>query len=558
MELGIVADVLVPIDLPGYGVVLDGLKDLLEYGKLLSLHAGSSASDEAVAMRRYCYDPGAALLVLEAQQRLLDFLSGCCSQILPSCEVPGPVALDLFIPPDSLHEDTRILKDSRAGYRLDRIESLMRGRLFQARDHVWLLREDSAYFQKHFSEIQEIQLQLYRNYKGDKDAELPLRHSVVACITLITHAYHTVDIFEELHQQAEALRQMVDHYKTDLSHIEELPEELRDAILRLRYYLTKSVDTPVIPLQQDLPVSPNWLSMPQDDSLEMGRVEEPMISDQQWFIWLLKQISAESWRRFLTIPLLITELERMFYGHDSPWPGLILGTRFQSLLGDVSLMSQCISELENYVPRGRGFKPNFADGDDTLKSNYMERFDRWRHIRDTLSDDRVKELKTFAAPLREKSFHSHIAKFWTVADDIMDKRFQLHADSLVKQLGNQAPEKEKTQDTQPTRDLISVRCRARHVFYSLFYNPPRTPKPHRLITWSNIKKAMVSTGLITFEILFPRICIFQMSDDNRTVIVFDQERPIGRSRPLEQLMRDGRRLNKAFGWTYDTFVLKKG
>ncbi|KAI1312786.1 hypothetical protein F5Y03DRAFT_407630 [Xylaria venustula] len=523
MKLGILAKVLIPIDLPDYAVVLDGLTDPSEYGKLLLRASSPGASDEAVAMRRYGYDPGAALLVLEAQERLLDFLSHCCSQLVPDYPVPRSIALGFFIPPDSLDQDTKILKGRGARNQLDRIESLLRGRLFQARDYIWLLREDPDYFRKEFSGFLEIHLQQYRNHERYKDAE-PLEHSAMACMIFITHAYHTVDIFQELHQQAKTIRQMVDNFKADLSHIKELPEELRGAILKFRYYLTESVDTPVIPLQQDLPVSSEWLLLHQrrkanGENEDYYRLE----SGGQWFIWLLKQISAKKWPRSFTIPLFITEIEKAFDG-CSPlaWGGLIVGTRFQSLLGDVALMSKCIFELAKYIPRDRGFKPNLSDGDSTLESNYMERFDGWCHIRDNLSDDLVTKLRAFAAPLQVGDFHSHHAKqLWAITDGIMYGRFQMHADSLVKQTQKQEYREQKAQGKQLT---ISVDDKSLQTFSSLFFVPSHIPKLHRAINWDDFMHAMKSTGLFKFPVkrLLPQIWIFEMFDDNRTVIFFEQ------------------------------------
>lgn len=76
MHLGLVSKKLVPVFLNEYVMILHGAYDAGEYGKLISWDEHPDAFKWLHNRKQFL--PGEGLVILEAQERLIQFLVACC------------------------------------------------------------------------------------------------------------------------------------------------------------------------------------------------------------------------------------------------------------------------------------------------------------------------------------------------------------------------------------------------------------------------------------------------------------------------------------------------
>jgi hypothetical protein len=139
-----------PSDLDKYKMCLHGQRSPKSYGSLV---LGDEGDKIQQALR---FEPAVGLLVLEIQERILDFLVKCCRLILHDIDFDQ---LDLIEtkpdPPQiryALSVPTVTAMAEIAPYRvpqkldLGRLLSLVSAKREEAEEHVWSLREDPGYF----------------------------------------------------------------------------------------------------------------------------------------------------------------------------------------------------------------------------------------------------------------------------------------------------------------------------------------------------------------------------------------------------------------------------
>lgn len=102
---------------------------------------------------------------------------------------------------------------------------------------------------------------------------------------------------------------------------------------------------------------------------------------------------------------------------------------------------------------------------------------------------------------------------------------------------------------------VQVDRRTYHVFRTLFFNPGATSTPAE-IPWIDFVRAMVAVGF-SAELLYGSVWLFcPLMNDQEQSIQFHEPHP-RRKLHFTTARRFGRRLNRAFGWTGDTFIMKE-
>ena len=158
MHLGLTGEIIPYCLTPCHVIILAGQRMLKTYGKVLSLE--ELQRDETPGLRRTIYvAPGVALLVLEAHEKLLQFLVDCTKLILHDLPLDDPGTPNQPSPPSLAPSDagnewqsmfTAALESSyRVPHRqldLLRLDSLLHAQRAEAIDRVWSLREDPSYF----------------------------------------------------------------------------------------------------------------------------------------------------------------------------------------------------------------------------------------------------------------------------------------------------------------------------------------------------------------------------------------------------------------------------
>ncbi|MCJ1396137.1 hypothetical protein MMC18_009026 [Xylographa bjoerkii] len=115
------------------------------------------------------------------------------------------------------------------------------------------------------------------------------------------------------------------------------------------------------------------------------------------------------------------------------------------------------------------------------------------------------------------------------------------------------PALEADAQTTPPRTLLPVSRRAFKVFASLFHNPLQPVQPGE-VPWHDFLHAMAAAGFAP-EKLYGSVWQFTPTTlDVARSIQFHEPHP-GSKIPIAMARRLGRRLNRAYGWTGDMFVV---
>jgi len=133
-----------------------------------------------------------------------------------------------------------------------------------------------------------------------------------------------------------------------------------------------------------------------------------------------------------------------------------------------------------------------------------------------------------------------------------------HGHVKTKTRGAPAPQKETTPTTPPgeqkdEQPVFQVDARAHKVFKTIFLNPTISSTPG-VVPWLDFVHAMTGTGFQA-EKLYGSVWLFKPTLlDVERAILFHEPHPSGKI-PYRICRTHGRRLNRAYGWTSENFVL---
>ena len=222
MHLGRVSQAIVPIFLNLHVMLLNGVTTPSEYGKLLHIYDCADAADWLY--HRIQYLPGEGLLILEAQEKLLDFLVRCCQHILHdippstllSTEYPMRPESAMLAETEATGFDSLAAMASEAPYRspvqihFNRIISLLEARQSAAEDHLLSVREDPGYFVDQQLQLKEHRTEILKDTLGQPHPVFRMKggHETFWSRVLgssVGDAYLGLEIWCELLTQAQKL-----------------------------------------------------------------------------------------------------------------------------------------------------------------------------------------------------------------------------------------------------------------------------------------------------------------------------------------------------------------
>ncbi|KAI1372116.1 hypothetical protein F4677DRAFT_463575 [Hypoxylon crocopeplum] len=427
MHLGRLTGNVMPAYLDGYVMIINGATNQEEYGKLLSWNDHPDAFDWVRTRKQYL--PGEGLLVLEVQERLLTFLVECCKQILH--DIPDHKMVSNTFPtrpePAMIESELRPLDSlsimaAQAPYRVPallnwgNLKLIIEARLSAAEDHLWALREDPSYFDEQLHDIKEHQLETSRDTRGQIHPILrPGRQSRFwACVisTVVTNAYVQLEVFAELHRQVQHIECVQKEYQGGIDPTKELPEKYLLAILKFRYYVNQTSKSPLAALQTQALASPPlrryYIRQPFDATSSMMEViEKPGIKPgtiESQLTWLLRTLwEDKSVLSLAGMHLIIDELERLLHAEKKA-SDLVSG-RVAATIGDISIMSHCIREVDLYLPWARGFRNALMARNEILKENYAETIAPWEEMILALDAENISEVAKLGNPSDKKLFY---------------------------------------------------------------------------------------------------------------------------------------------------------
>lgn len=389
IHLGLVSTVIVPLFLNEYTMMLNGVEDE-RYGQLLSWDDHPEAFTWMHEQQQF--NPGDGLLVLEIQERVLSFLVKCCKNLFH--DIPPEKLLSDEFPPQPMPElkppaetdtlDSRALMREEEAYRvparldMSRVATVLQAQADAAADHFWLLREDPGYFADELLDVRNHRQEMMRDTNGDAHPVMaPQRQDtfwgrVVAAA--LVQAYTNLETSAELSRQAGLVKSLMDKLAPKNSS-DELPENLLVALLLFRHHLIESAKWLRGVLMNEYPGSPStrrlFTRLPPPDlhttKIRLQSNPHVMSDDEQYFNYLMTLIWDEQQIFLFRLPILMDEIDRRL-----PTVPRIISPRVAKVLGNLSLVAQCLREIDQFHPWARSFEMKLPDHEDDITRQFAK------------------------------------------------------------------------------------------------------------------------------------------------------------------------------------------
>jgi hypothetical protein len=385
-----------------------------QYGIPVPIDASRDASEQRRLVQGL--STGEGILVLHAHDFVLFFLCRCAREILHDVSeqdlISGPTS-----PPPKPFEETdngfASLKAmaAEAPYRLpalldwDRIVSLLAAKCSQTADHLRSLREDPGYFHRYAEELHDQRYERIPDAKGLANPDMKPANGVGYWTRVwwdavfIDHLHF--EMFSELQTQAETLRTLCQLNASTINPRNELPEEYMHAILRFRHFLreTACVMSQRLHIFQTAPWREYYFCTVLDRSLGFHRciiaLKSPnKLNDIQNRLRLdLEALTAFKERHTANHePNNAATLREKLYGmtlmmdalqhliESEPQAKAMITPCAACRLGELSLLSECLHQLEIYQPWARTFDASLTkEKYETFQSEYYEHNDSTEH-----------------------------------------------------------------------------------------------------------------------------------------------------------------------------------
>lgn len=353
-----------------------------DYGTLVSWDDNPDASDWTFTRAQFI--PGDGLVILEAQERVLSFLLYCCKELLH--ELDPKTILDAPVLPEPVLKqeaeavgfESLAVMASESPYRVpakidfNRIISLLAARTSAAEDHLWSLREDPTYFVNTLLEFKEHRTELIPDMNGEEHPtlerfRLPIFWSRVIGSMLVS-AYLMHESFAQLLAQARHIQELQEKYSAQIKPGDPLPEEYLKAILKFQFHLGRVAKGPLAQFKTAVPGSPPmrhlFVREPPVDKItsKIGVQSRPQAIRSDvvaQLVHLLSTLWNDDEQLFLMrMTTAVDELERLI--NTEPEAKNLISAHVASLIGDLSIVCQCLAQIDSYQPWSNSFENNFT------------------------------------------------------------------------------------------------------------------------------------------------------------------------------------------------------
>lgn len=387
-RLGNSSNAIVPICVYHNTMILNGATGPDEYGRLLAWDEHPQAHKWLRDAKQF--EPEDGFSILEAQEGLLFFLVDCCKHILhdiaeeslTSNAFPIQEEPHLKTETEGTGFDSLAVMVAEEPYRvpayldIERMEALLAARTSAAEDHLWSLREDPGYFSETLGDISEHQIEMLKDESRKSHPALDKanksRFWAYVAGEVLFNGHYELEMFSELHKQAQELRVLQLKHADKISPMEDLPADYLRAILKFRHFLDRSTVAPMTQFRRYIKFSPSFrnlhfLETTDDDASSDWLVKERRVKKtkfEQEMLWLVSNLWADGGQMYSTMrmPVVIDDLERLL--DSNPQAKDLVSPCIAGVISDLSILSQCYKQLESYQPWARGF--------DQLMPDYME------------------------------------------------------------------------------------------------------------------------------------------------------------------------------------------
>ncbi|KUJ09520.1 uncharacterized protein LY89DRAFT_657928 [Mollisia scopiformis] len=381
-HLGRITGATMPAFLNLHTMLLNG-EGVETYGCLVAWE-----DDEDAMMKVFTgheYQPGEALLILEIQQRILQFLVDCCHIILHDFTHNALVAeapIESEPPPikDTFKWPTWASISATAPYRVpaaldfNHLKALTTSKRNMAEGHIRDLREDPSYFADVVGDWSEHRQERLLDTNGVRHPilETPLFWDRVIR-DVVSDAYGSLIKWDILSEQLKQLATLQEQYSRVISSQTSLPPEYTKALLTLRYTLGQVKNISITKLKTGTPASPPlrsiWVREPHIPGSSIIRLKTRKGLD--YMLWLFHTLWTDDQLALLRLPGLMDEIENMISDAKestrlSPWVARVFS--------DLGLIGRVGHELDIYQPWASSFDHEFIKYKAEIEESYQSRF----------------------------------------------------------------------------------------------------------------------------------------------------------------------------------------
>lgn len=395
MQYGILAKAVVPLLSCGYIMLFRGKNSPGTYGQLLDYNAHRDAQSWSETRREM--QPGEGLLVLESQERTLDFLVKCAREILHDIESPldHPIEAPQLVPEPDTGMSSLAAMAAEAPYRppaeisFARIESLLGATRDAASDHLCALREDPAYFATCVLEAKEHRLEMMKDTKGLPHPLIQAgKEDVIwarAVNRVIADAHLLLELWTNLHNQAIDLGRMHERYAFAIDPEKDLPQPYMDALLRFKYYLGRVADQPLAGLKMAYASSPPlrhlFCAYVPDDPMSQNASFGPRPNARpderiMYITWLFREVTDDD--HGLAVTLLSKKADALQHFVDTdPRAKPLVTSYIAAYISDLSIVGECLRQIECYQPWANTFEYYTTEKSAEIDSEYDKSGEPW-------------------------------------------------------------------------------------------------------------------------------------------------------------------------------------
>lgn len=332
---------------------------------------------------------------------------------------------------------------------LARIQSLLSARASAAEDHLWSLREDPGYFARAQREVEEHRQEMIKDTRGNTHPVFgeARRNIFWARVigNMLAEAYLPLETFSELQRQAQDLQALQAKHADAISPLEDLPEEYLRALLRFRYYLSQAAKGPMAQLKQYAAASPplrRFYIREPPASVSSSRlvilsrqgIKKSKIEDQ--LLWLLSTIWEDGRPLFFaSLTIVMDELERLLDAEAKAKE--LISPFIAEIIGDLSIISQCIAQIDMYHPWANGFNNAMVDNKEGIQEDFATSTRSWAGMLSAIAERILTEAVKlgdisgghFAYPIDKRRTREnvetlrrsegHLDDFWASIDRLM-------------------------------------------------------------------------------------------------------------------------------------------
>ncbi|KAJ4258806.1 hypothetical protein NW762_007893 [Fusarium torreyae] len=411
-------------------MILHGAKSVEEYGELIHWESHPDALEWVQTRRQYL--PGNALLVLEVQERLMEFLVDCCHQILHEIPLDAMIGDGYPVQPEpTLKTDTDASRFASlavmtaeapykrpAGLDLSRLATSLEARMLAAKNHIWALREDPAYFSEQFREAMDHRQEMLPDTKGSPHPDTqPFNINALwsrVLFNMVLDAYMNLQVFNILHLQVSLLVILEQHYRNKIDPMKDLPHEYLQALVLFKFSLDQAVKGPLDQLEICAMASPPMRKFfarrpPSDSSTSKmfvtGRPGVKFAGVDKEVMFLIQTLWADHWGLFITgLPLAVDELERLMQAE--PKADALVSAHVAKILSDVAIIAQCLKQLELYQPWAAQINDLIQLNLDVFRDTWSEMRGNFKQLHDALLQKDFDEAARLAEPSGGKFTYS--------------------------------------------------------------------------------------------------------------------------------------------------------